>query len=647
MRLWITLAGAIVFTSVIGVVYYVLQPLPPSRLLSHSHVILGQSGQRLSIRISQDGYWREPAHLGVIDPKLIKLLVTYEDKRFWSHPGVDFMALARSVFDLAISGRVVSGASTLTMQTARLMYPDLARKNIYAKIHQMLMALRLELHLSKKEILEAYFTLAPYGGNIEGIQAASWVWLNRSPKQLTYREAAFFVALPQSPEARRPDRHKARAEAATSRVLETVAPSFHIEPDRLIELLTEPIPFRKRSFIAGNEHLVDRLSTKDGGVITTSIYGNWQRQVQSILNRHIDHLPSSANAAALIIERKSGLIRSYVGSTNYSDKIRKGANNFLTAVRSPGSTLKPLIYGMALDRGILTSSSVLSDTQIQVDGYRPTNFKDGFMGAVSLREALVESLNIPAIATLKRLGPKSVTRVIGSFVQLPEKQLRAPGLSLAVGGLNLSAEQLATLYLGWIDQPSPKLRFSEQSTPETAPPIISRWSAKSVMSLLSQTSISGRRYAMKTGTSNGGRDVWSIHILKKHLVLVWAGSPDNDTYASITGRSTAAPIGFEIVRTLGLKPPPAGNLPTTAITKRSVIQPSCPRLIEFPENEEWIITPDDSISVGSRYRQIRWYLNGTPVSLENNSIVLSHKGANVLSARRNNCITTVSIFAAQ
>ena len=638
------LIAAMVVMVAIGLTAYISRPLPPSRLDLLSHVIKDASGDILATRISNDGFWREKVSLNEIDSKLTDTLLAYEDKRFWSHVGVDPLAIVRAVIDALISGHITSGASTITMQTARLMYPELGGKTIRAKIHQMLMALRVEFHWSKKDILEAYFTLAPYGGNIEGITAGTRAWLGRPPKHLTYREAAFFVALPQSPERRRPDRHLQAAEDAASRVLAFVAERLGFSKEQLNEYQSEPTPIRKLQWKLGDVHLIDRLSSPGGGSLVTTLNGDWQSLVRATLKKHINYVGLPYNAAAMVVERKTGRIQAYVASTDYQNKIRKGANNYLTAVRSPGSTLKPLIYGMALERGLLSVSSVMKDTKIQVDSYAPTNFDDRFHGAVSLKDALIQSLNIPAINTLETLGPAHVTSAINAYLQLPSGQANDPGLSLAVGGLYLTAEQLSRLYLGMVDHPSPDLHFMRPDEASMRSPLISQKASNMLMWLLSQVNISGERYIVKTGTSNERRDVWSVHILKDHIIVVWLGAPDNQASQHITGARVATPIGFEIAEVLSLKPPIVLPIDSSDSSTRVTVKPACERLIEYPEDNEWIISSSTTVTIGSRFDNLIWYLNGKQVVPVNGSIRLEHFGVNTLSARRGKCTTSTNIF---
>lgn len=629
---------------------YLFQPPPPSRLGLLAHTVLASDGSVLARRLSADGYWREAIALDELDPRLLELLLAYEDQRFWQHTGVDWLALLRAAKNALLSGSVRSGASTITMQTVRLMYPELGRKTATAKLQQMLMALRLEQHWSKQQILEAYFTLAPYGSNIEGVAAASQAWLGRPPQQLSWREASLLVALPQSPERRRPDRHPEQAAQASARVLQAVAERLQFSPSQLQEWRSEPLPLRIQPFSGGDAHLIDRLAGSAGGLIRTSINSDWQRQARQALAQALGQLSDQHNGAVLLLERQTGAVQVYLGSGDYQQAQRKGAINYLTTLRSTGSTLKPMIYGLALQRGLLQPNSLLRDGEIQIDGYRPSNFDDGFYGQVSLQQALQQSLNIPAITTLERLDPRLVTRQIEQFLQLPASQLNDPGLALAVGAGYLSPEQLANLYLGLIEQQVPWLNFGGH-TAVRRDGLLNATTSQQLVSLLAIQPTSSPNHSRqaepqvyKTGTSNGRRDAWSVHISADHLLVVWLGAPDNQPSETLSGASHAATLGINLLNALQLPSP-------TNLTRISAPEPKvaptsqCPRLIEFPEHDEWLMSDSLNIRVGSRYSNLQWYLNGVRVDLTSTDLLmLPSAGAHTVSARQGDCLTSHEIF---
>ena len=632
--------------ALVGTVFFswLSQPLPPSRLGTYAYQVKSVEGEVLASRVSQDGFWRLPVSLSSIDPKLIHFLIAYEDKRFYRHMGVDPLALTRAVFDAITTGRITSGASTLTMQTARLLYPELSKKTVYTKLKQMAMALKLEYHWSKDDILKAYFTLAPYGGNIEGIEAATQAWLARSPKFLSDREAALFVALPQAPESRRPDHYPDRAEQATSRVLSAIAQGVDMPNERLIEARNESLPLRLNALSRDDQHLIDRLMGDKGGVYESTLISDWQAQARAMLSTRMKAYPNSVNGALMIVERGTGRVKAYVGSEQYQNARRKGAINYLTTQRSPGSTLKPMIYAMALHRNILTPHSMLQDRAMQVDGYAPTNFDEGFTGQVSVRDALIQSLNIPAIQTLNRLSPKRVEMSLRDYLSLGSQTSADSGLSLAVGGFYLTPEQVVTLYLGLSDQPSPTLHFEHHTETTLHSPLISSDASDALLSLMTQRHPSGRKYIVKTGTSNGKRDAWAVNITKEHIVLVWFGTPDNETTTDLVGIKAAVPLTQDLISRLGLKEPQLPMFVRQESAAKPIALKSCPRLIQYPENDEWLVLSGNRLSVAGSEDRLDWYLNGDRIPVHNGTVSIRQPGVNTLSARQGNCVTSHTIF---
>ena len=641
---WAALSVALITILGMATFLWLTQPLPPSRLSHLSYKVYSEEGEPLASRTSVDGYWRLPAKLDDIDLKLIRFLVAYEDKRFWSHIGVDPLALVRALWDLITSGEVKSGASTLTMQTARLLYPELAKKTILTKLQQIAIAIKIEYHWSKEQILEAYFTLAPYGGNVEGIITGSEAWLSRTPKYLTDREAALFVALPQSPESRRPDKHPFVAEQATSRVLNSIAGDVGLSSERLKEATQEPLPLRVSSLSYSDHHLIDRLMNFREGELVSTINNQWQSVSQSILKRNVEKYPEFVNGSVMVVERRSGRVKVYVGSEGYHNKVRKGAINYLSTPRSPGSTLKPLIYGLALNRNLLKPNAVLQDSEIQVAGYAPTNFDGGFHGNVTLKDALIQSLNIPAIKTLNQLGAELVDNQVRRYLELSSDQSNKPGLSLAVGGLYLTAENIANLYLGITNQPSASINFNVEIKTPLKEPLISSSASSDLLSLMTQVDSSGRRYILKTGTSNGKRDAWSIYVTHDHIVLVWLGTADNQVTDELVGVKSAAPIGLDLIASLALDEPQYSQFVATESSSRSIQSNKCPRLILYPENDELVIVTKYLLKVKGVADNLVWYLDGERVESRNQAITIPSSGAHSLSARSENCTTHHRIY---
>lgn len=625
-----------------GVLFLAKKP-ELGRLAELSKVIRSESGEIINLRLTSSGHWRQPADLNRIDPLLINMLVAYEDKRFWEHHGVDPLAILRASLSFAKSGKIKSGASTLTMQTAKLMYPNLRQRSLNNKIKQMFFAMRLDAHWSKKEILEAYFTLAPFGGNIEGAEAATQAWFQKSPKELTHTEAALLVALPQSPERRRPDLFPDAAFRAKTKVLEAVAKRINLKEDRLEELRNEPLPVRLSRTKSITLHLADRLNKSSETVIESSINASWQRDLNSIIREAAQQYNKPINLAGLIVERKTGFVKAYAGSSSYTDLERKGSINYLTAQRSPGSTLKPLIYAKALERKLIPEGHIFYDAQLQRGDYTPSNFDKSFSGQVTLKEALSRSLNIPAIETLERIGADNFENNIRTFIAEDIGQTYDAGLTLAVGGFYLNAEDLIELYLEMADPGhNSKLKFKLEGDISTSSYLINSNTSEQILRLMSQRNKKGNIEIFKTGTSHNQQDAWVINIFKDHIVLVWLGTPDNEPTRNLTGRSAAFPISKAIQSTLGLKPPKIKDDYKIAVGTEENFR-KCGKLIEYPEDGEWIRGNTLSLSVSGN-SSASWYLNNVKLSGQNHKVKLPNAGVNKITAVMGNCRDTSEVF---
>jgi penicillin-binding protein 1C len=535
-------------------------PPPLERLQSVSTLVLDRDERILRAYATAEGAWRLPADLAQIDPKFVRFLLAYEDQRFRSHPGVDVLAVGRAAWQAVTHGRIVSGASTLTMQLARLMEPS--ARTIGAKLAEMGRALQIEARMSKDEILAAYLTFAPYGGNLEGVRAASLAYFGKEPRRLTGAEAALLVALPQAPETVRPDRFPQAARTARDKVLRLMAARGLLDERALAAALSEPFPESRKPFPLSAPHLADRLIRQQPAarVIRTSIDGDLQQALLEIVRRHQAHLEPSATIAVLAVENEGREVRAYIGSSDFFANRRFGQNDMVTAVRSPGSALKPFIYAMAFDQLAAHPETMMPDVALRFGDYAPKNFDGHFRGQISAREALQTSLNIPAVALLDRVGPlRFVQRLSESGVTLAfPSEAKLPGLPVALGGVGISLEGLVTLYAGLADQGSAaSLSFDETSGAEPAlEPLMSATSAYYVTRILLDTpppprflAAGNRRKAQpiayKTGTSFGFRDAWVIGYTRDYTIGVWVGRPDGTFSAGRMGRDHAAPILFE------------------------------------------------------------------------------------------------------
>ena len=648
IKILLPLAVAILL---IGAAFTDLRRTPDLKALSDvSTVVLASDGQSIHLRLNSTGKWRQPVRLEDLDPKLVATLLAFEDRRFYKHVGVDVLALMRAFKDLVVTGRTVSGGSTITMQLARLLDPDLQTRSVPTKIKQIWSALRLDAHLSKQQILEAYFTLAPYGGNIEGVVAASEAWFQKPPMSLTESEAAFLVAMPQSPEARRPDRRLSNAIAAKNHVLEAVAEERGFSNDALNEYLEESLPLQKAKVARIAPHLMDRLS--EGGMASasseTAINPIWQATLTQMVSEYVDRFPVPINGAAMAVERKTGLVRAYAGSSSYTDAARKGGNNFLTSRRSPGSILKPLIYAMALDKGKLTPNHIFSDRTYQQAGYAPTNFDGGFSGDVTLREALVTSLNIPAIQTLQRIGPQQVENSLRNFLNYTAAGDKFAGLSLAVGGMYLTGEDIVRLYLSFADPvDSPRLAFVDAKAEQAPNALVSAEASASIQNLLAVPLTSGGVRVAKTGTSQNQQDAHTILLTRDHIIYTWLGTPDNEATDTLAGATGALPLAERIQSALGLLPP--DQRPTRDQTSRlsSDLTPNCSDVFIYPKDEDWLRVEALAFRIQVTDEAAKIYLNGHAVVPKAGVVSVPTAGAYTLSARIGECSQTVNLFVEQ
>jgi penicillin-binding protein 1C len=535
-------------------------PPPLERLTSVSTLVLDRDGRVLRAYTTPDGAWRLPADLARTDPKFLRFLLAYEDQRFRSHPGVDVLAAGRAAWQAASHGRIVSGASTLTMQLARLMEPS--PRTLGAKLAEMGRALQIEARLSKDEIISAYLTFAPYGGNLEGVRAASLAYFGKEPTRLTDAEAALLVALPQAPETVRPDRFPLAAKNARDKVLRQMQARGLIDARALAAALAEPVPSARKEFPLSAPHLADRLTRQQPAarIIQTSLDDDLQRALLDIMRRYQMRLEPSATIAVLAVENEGRQVRAYVGSSDFFANRRFGQNDMVTAIRSPGSALKPFIYAMAFDELAAHPETMMPDVALRFGDYTPKNFDGHFRGQISAREALQTSLNIPAVALLDRVGPlRFVQRLSESGVALAfPSEAKLPGLPVALGGVGISLEGLVTLYADLADQGNAApLSFGASSVATSTPePLMSAKSAYYVTRILLDTppppsflSAANRRNAQpvayKTGTSFGFRDAWAVGYTRDYTIGVWVGRPDGSFSAGRMGRDNAAPILFE------------------------------------------------------------------------------------------------------
>ncbi|WP_038448721.1 peptidoglycan glycosyltransferase PbpC [Pseudomonas sp. bs2935] len=528
-------------------------PLPQDGL---ARVVLAEDGTPLWRFADADGVWRYPVHTSEVSPYYLDALLTYEDRWFYQHPGVNPLALVRATWQNLSGARVVSGGSTLSMQVARLLDPH--SRTLHGKLRQLWRTAQLEWHLSKDEILNLYLNRAPFGGTLQGVAAASWAYLGKSPSQLTHAEAALLAVLPQAPSRLRPDRHPQRAQEARDKVLRRLA-EFQVWPQSAVdEALEEPLLLAPRLEPSLAPLLARRLNRPDSPpLIRTTLDATLQRRLEDLLLGWRARLPEHTSAAILVVEEESMAVRAYLGSVDINDTKRFGHVDMISALRSPGSTLKPFLYGMALDDGLIHSESLLQDVPRRYGDYRPGNFSMGFTGAVPASTALSSSLNLPAVQLLEAYGPKRFAaqmRIGGMPLALPA--LAEPNLALILGGAGSRLEDLVSGYSALArDGKSATLRLQPDDALRERP-LLSPGAAWIVRRILSGQARPDRDpraelvqrpvLAWKTGTSYGFRDAWAIGVGPRYLIGVWIGRPDGTPVPGQFGLASAAPLMLQV-----------------------------------------------------------------------------------------------------
>ncbi|MER8783807.1 penicillin-binding protein 1C [Mesorhizobium sp. M1006] len=544
-------------------------PLPAA--LTVSTEVQDRDGQLLRAFATPDGYWRLATSLDQVDKQFVDMLVTYEDKRFWDHQGVDVLALARAAGQFATSGHIVSGGSTLPMQLARLIEPRDSR-SLGSKIKQVLRALQIERRLSKREILERYLTLAPYGGNLEGVRAASLAYFGKEPKRLTVSEAALLVALPQLPEKRRPDRNLDVAHAARDRVLTRMVSAGLLGEREAARAALDDVSGLRRTLPALAAHAAYTMLSKaiPGQKLQLTIRKSVQEGLEQVAKDAAARLGPRLSVAMVLADARTGDILGEVGSADFFDASRSGWIDMTKVVRSPGSTLKPFIYGLAFEQGLVAQEMLIEDSPADFSGYRPKNFDMGYQGDVSIRQALQLSLNVPAIRVLDAVGP---ARLMARFRQadvtpiLPVNE--APGLVIGLGGVGVTLRDLVQLYAGLANGGKAHTLHdgTEPANAERSTTTIldgqATWQITDILSGVKPPQGAAQRgIAYKTGTSYGYRDAWSVGFDGRYVLGVWVGRPDAGAVPGLSGYVSAAPILFEGFVRSGLAAVPLPSQPS-------------------------------------------------------------------------------------
>lgn len=622
-----------------------LGPAPRGESLRYSTQVVDREGRLLRPYATEEGRWRLQTSVDEVDPRFLALLIAYEDKRFYSHRGVDPLALMRAAWLFASNARIVSGGSTLTMQVARLLEPR-GERSLAAKLRQMVRAIQIETALSKREILSLYLNLAPYGGNLEGVRAASLSYFGKEPNRLSLDESALLVAMPQSPEARRPDRSPAIARKARDRVLDRAAGPI-VPADEIAFAKMEAVPTVRRAMPALAPHAADQAVAASPAVTLhrLTLDAHLQHDLETLARERAQALGRDISVAVVAVEHASGEIRARVASADYFDERRAGQVDMTRALRSPGSALKPFIYALGFEDGLVHPETLIEDRPVRFGSYHPENFDQTFQGTVTVRRALQMSLNVPAVALLEQVGASRMTARIaqaGASLTLPKGEV--PGLAMGLGGVGVKLTDLTMLYAGLARQGTtlPLIERMGDLALARPPrrlldPVAAWYTGNVLIGTPPPEHAAARRIAFKTGTSYGYRDAWAVGFDGERTIGVWVGRPDGAPVPGLLGRSAAAPVLFDAFARSGTGIVPLSAAPKGAIMAATGRLPlplqrfrpgtlagddiaQSPRIMFPPDGARIELTPGDNgrpepvaLKIGGGAEPLTVLVNGAPI----------------------------------
>lgn len=545
-------------------------PLPQEKLVRpHAQFVYSRDGQLISCYTSPDRFWRKPVVLVDVSPRLVRCVLTCEDQWFYYHPGINPVSLVSALIDNIKAGHVVRGGSTITMQIARMIEPK--ERSVGNKVIEMFRALQLELRFSKRELLEIYFNLAPYGGNLEGVGAATQFYFDKSPEHLSLSECAILAAIPASPSNFRPDKDIASCERRRNRVLENLRNKGIITSEECASAEREEIPEQRFARPSVAPHFCQSLITAhpDSTVLVSTIDLEIQRICERLAKRHQARLNDKDihNISVVVLDNATGDVLAMVGSADFDDERHQGQINGAYAPRSPGSALKPFAYALGFDEGLIVPASRLADIPVNYHGYTPENYDDEFHGIVSVHEALAQSYNVPAVVVAGKVGLRRFYDLlkaggISTLTRRPEQY----GLPLVLGACEVRLIELANLYStlarGGVPRNVRELISDERVTTRRLLTPEACYLTSEILSDLERPDFPASweftadlpRIAWKTGTSYGRRDAWTIGYNPRYTVGVWAGNFSGRGSADIVGVGIAAPLMFDIFNEVGSDP---------------------------------------------------------------------------------------------
>jgi len=545
-----------------------LFPVPDK--IEYSTIITDNKGEVVHAYLTSDDKWRMKTTLEEISPLLRKTIVEKEDKYFYYHPGINPFAIGRALTKNIFRLKRTSGASTITMQVARALEPK--RRSYFNKLIEMFRALQLEWKYSKEEILQLYLNLVPYGSNLEGVKSASILYFKKNPDHLSLAEITALSIIPNRPSSLLIGRNNDLIVIERNRWLRKFAEDKVFTEKEIQDALQEPLTATRGTVPKQIPHLAYKLKKSGEDIVHTNIELNTQLKVEKLTSDYVRtvQLKNIRNAAVVIIDNKTHTVISYVGSGNFYDTTDGGQVNGAAAIRQPGSTLKPLLYAMCIDEGLMTPKAIITDVAISYDGYAPENYDKQFNGYVTMEYALEHSLNIPAVKGLRMLGKDKLVHKLAScnFQQIKKDQSKL-GLSMILGGCGATLEELTGLYSVFANDgkyyppefaldPESPIRKINSASPTRITSTAATYMINETLSKVNrpdfpinwQSTERMPKIAWKTGTSYGRRDAWSIGYNKNYTIGVWVGNFSGAGVQELSGATIATPLLFKIFNSI-------------------------------------------------------------------------------------------------
>lgn len=651
--------ACVLFFISVALTWIFLPALPIAKLTDHSEVVYARNGEVLSVFLSKDDKWRLNSSVQDVSQKYVESLLFIEDRHFYIHPGVNPFAIIRASWQWLRTGRVVSGGSTITMQLVRLLEPR--PRTVRSKWIEIVRAFEFEMKLSKNEILDAYLTLIPMGGNLESIRAASYRYFGKEPKILSLSEVSLLIALPQSPEVRRPDKRLQNA-TLTSKEIGTKLVERGFFPKQDMDEFTRDAFEVLYAFPSSAWHASSLLVRSNKDKTThrhqTTIDYRLQRQVEMKAASSEHRLDPESNLAILIAEASTGNILAYLGSLGLSS--RSGFMDLTHAVRSPGSAMKPFIYGLAIDDRLIDDQTVLFDSPTSFAGYNPANFDSGYRGPVRMGFALQQSLNVPAVAVLNDLGSELFLKEwekAGLFYRLPKNS--NPNIAIALGAMGTRLVDLVSAYTSLANdgkvtklKSTPNFEHSDERfqflTPKTAKLISKILASSDTVEGRMITNTPKNQGSFKTGTSYGYRDAWAIGVTGDYVIGVWLGRPDGGPVKNMTGRSTALRLAYELSDQLyGGSPPQSwAPEPITLIDNLSV--PA--QILKPVHGSQLLLKASPSalrsvpLELGGNLQKVKISINGKNVSTLD-AVLVPNDGTYIVQMKEAGRLTQEVVFS--